>query len=77
MPSRSPRKASSAANVKANLAAVGITVAPVHSVNDGTLGADGFRVRPKAWGKCATCERKVYYVKVGENCVYHPVREVE
>lgn len=46
-----------------------------HTMNDGSIIADGVRVRGKAWHHCKNeeCERPIYFIRVGENCVYHPV----
>lgn len=63
------------------------TVAPIHvtstiTANDGTLGADGVKIKRKAWGVCdsdgdAICRRPISFIRVGTRCVYHSVRVME
>lgn len=46
------------------------TKAPESKKNDGTVGIDGFRIKPQVWTECASCERPIFYIKIGDHCVF-------
>lgn len=62
-----------AAKQKERLKAPGASQHNPHILNDGSVIADGVRIKRKAWADCKDCGRRIYFVKVGDNCTCHPL----
>lgn len=62
-----------AAKQQERLKAPGASQNNPHILNDGSVIADGVRIKRKAWANCKECDRRIYFIKVGDNCTGHPL----